>query len=154
MFLRIICSHEKCAFICQLYANIMFSVKSLCLLLFLAFFLPGQNCLSRTRSILTSRSKCRFLSTARPVNFVWAETDKIDRFLLQTVKNDWAVNFDWCRDGQNVPSFISPQSFIEKNWNFRSTLWTVELTLWISARSERIICLVTNGLRLLIIIPR
>ena len=38
MFLKIICSHEKCAFICQLYANVMFSVKSLCLLLFFCLF--------------------------------------------------------------------------------------------------------------------
>jgi len=63
MFLKIICLYEKCAFICQLYANIMFSVKSLCLLLFFVFFLPGQNLPSRTRSILTAWLKCRFLGT-------------------------------------------------------------------------------------------
>ena len=51
----------------------------------------------------------------RPVNFVQAETDKIDHFLLQTVKLDRAVNFDRCRDGQNVPGFVTPQPFIEKN---------------------------------------
>ena len=67
MFLKIICIYEKCSFICQLFANVMFSVKSLCLLLFfLSFFCPvkiyhlgpgqfcphDQKCSYRTRSIL------------------------------------------------------------------------------------------------------
>ena len=47
----------------------------------------------------------------RPVNFVRAETDKIDCFLLETVKIDQAGNFDRCRDGQNVPGFVSPCEF-------------------------------------------
>ena len=45
--------------------------------------------------------------------------------LLQTVKIDRVVNFDRCQAGQNWPGFVSPLPFIEKNWNFKSTLWTV-----------------------------
>jgi len=51
----------------------------------------------------------------RPVKFARAELDKIDHFLLQTVKIDQVVNFDRCRDGKNVRGFVSPQPLIEKN---------------------------------------
>ena len=40
--------------------------------------------------------------------------DKIDHFLLQTVKIDRAVNFDLVQAGQNWPASVSPQPFIEK----------------------------------------
>jgi len=59
----------------------------------------------RTWSILSSTSSVKI---DHPVNFVQAKPDKIDRFLLQTVKIDRAVNFDECRDGQNWPGFVSP----------------------------------------------
>ena len=74
------------------------------------------------------------------VNFVLLQTIKIDRpinFVRCRAGQNWpfpaadcqnwksSVNFVRCRDRQNWLGFVSPQPFIRKNLNFRSTLWTV-----------------------------